>query len=759
MATITLTRPLSITRSRLVPLLGIPLIPVWRTLRFPDGQYEIESARKMANRDGAAEFLLACLHDYATAGGIRPEDFELMRQDLLGYVLDDLEGPSKQASYVEKMGQEPPHQASYVEKMADLVAPGQRVLLHGTTLDAAKKILEQGLLPKRGPWTSKFHGDGEPIAFGADMDDDPEDGGSSWNWAVFRALKFHVGQKIGKGEEQVTVQDVIQNGAILEVVFDKLHRAIPDLDHPDEVLREMPPEEAVERMPAESDPMAPTGVEQNDLYSKDPGQPVGMIVGQDLATFIVNHAREWLDVFIHDKAQIYTLVEHFGGDMPEIEGEENPYELAMHASAFVRQAVDDMDENFDSSEPETVEVEQPQDDDIIITDNRGYAAYQSGKMVASADDYDECLWNIKQYMDRSKYWPNVWLQEERGGYQNVSAEVSQAQKPPPSDEERDRAENLVMEQLGEGPKTRADLEQAADGYLDDMMALDLALSALVDTESIIQDGAGFKLPPPEPSAPTEMGIEDVPGMHAGERSRRMDSLLDLYSRETDPARKQQLEQQMRSLRAFLEAGWTKTADVESRAPILVKQFPSLQREGLDPVEFLKNLADAVDPTGQNGKYLSWIMSAIEGRGWPKPEQFGEAKELLKSYDKAKGKKGFPPEMRDINRLSPKQVMDAVEQYGDLTSRMEKVREGTKVRFNARVDDGRIGIYDTPEDATCPECGAGFGDIERSKNADGKPSTMSPQLECKRCAHRWTLTPKHAAIDDMNLDSLSKEFDN
>lgn len=42
MPTITLTRPLSVTRSRLVPLLGIPLIPVWRTLRFPDGQYEIE---------------------------------------------------------------------------------------------------------------------------------------------------------------------------------------------------------------------------------------------------------------------------------------------------------------------------------------------------------------------------------------------------------------------------------------------------------------------------------------------------------------------------------------------------------------------------------------------------------------------------------------------------------------------------------------------------------------------------------------------
>lgn len=49
-------------------------------------------------------------------------------------------------------------------KQADLVQPGQRVLLHGTTLANAQKIVEQGLLPMRGKWTSNWHGKGAPLS-------------------------------------------------------------------------------------------------------------------------------------------------------------------------------------------------------------------------------------------------------------------------------------------------------------------------------------------------------------------------------------------------------------------------------------------------------------------------------------------------------------------------------------------------------------------------------------------------------------------
>lgn len=43
MPTITLTRPLTVSRFKLLPVFFLPLIPISRTLTFPDGRYEISA--------------------------------------------------------------------------------------------------------------------------------------------------------------------------------------------------------------------------------------------------------------------------------------------------------------------------------------------------------------------------------------------------------------------------------------------------------------------------------------------------------------------------------------------------------------------------------------------------------------------------------------------------------------------------------------------------------------------------------------------
>jgi len=54
------------------------------------------------------------------------------------------------------------------------------------------------------------------------------------------------------------------------------------------------------------------------------------------------------------------------------------------------------------------------------------------------------------------------------------------------------------------------------------------------------------------------------------------------------------------------------------------------------------------------------------------------------------------------------------------------------------DDGRLGLYEVPEGATCPECGTAVSADNRSK------FTMSPAMTCPSCRHRWIIPKKHAA---------------
>jgi len=72
---------------------------------------------------------------------------------------------------------------------------------------------------------------------------------------------------------------------------------------------------------------------------------------------------------------------------------------------------------------QTDEPTEPADDDIVITTEGRlggmYAAYQSGKQIAKSVEWDEIMAAIKSHMDKEKFYPGVWLQDDHGGISPV----------------------------------------------------------------------------------------------------------------------------------------------------------------------------------------------------------------------------------------------------------------------------------------------------------------------------------------------------
>lgn len=68
----------------------------------------------------------------------------------------------------------------------------------------------------------------------------------------------------------------------------------------------------------------------------------------------------------------------------------------------------------------TPEPPAPEDDDIVIADRRGggYEAFQGGYRIASstADGFDSLLETMRERMDEQDFYPNVWRERERGGF-------------------------------------------------------------------------------------------------------------------------------------------------------------------------------------------------------------------------------------------------------------------------------------------------------------------------------------------------------
>lgn len=64
----------------------------------------------------------------------------------------------------------------------------------------------------------------------------------------------------------------------------------------------------------------------------------------------------------------------------------------------------------------------PEDEDLVTKDRITFYRAGMGKVafvVAPGWDWKDAA---KEYMDEGQYWPDVWLEEERGGYTNITTE-------------------------------------------------------------------------------------------------------------------------------------------------------------------------------------------------------------------------------------------------------------------------------------------------------------------------------------------------
>ena len=152
-------------------------------------------------------------------------------------------------------------------------------LWHGTVIDNAESIQEQGLLPQFGGYQQQYWGSrGTPTVFGADDE--------HFGDAVL-AMQFWVGQKLGKTREDVTWDDIIRYGLIVEAHYNNLlHYGYDEAGELDEFGD---PIDAVISDPSNGDIVdvdKPAGVEHNNLFSFYPAEPVEFHTGLDLALLI-----------------------------------------------------------------------------------------------------------------------------------------------------------------------------------------------------------------------------------------------------------------------------------------------------------------------------------------------------------------------------------------------------------------------------------------------------------------------------------------
>lgn len=72
---------------------------------------------------------------------------------------------------------------------------------------------------------------------------------------------------------------------------------------------------------------------------------------------------------------------------------------------------------------------EPDDDDIVINDTEREAFY-AGKLIAETRivDWDELSRMIVGWMNKNKYWPDIWHQDDHGGWNLVTKDVHEYAK-------------------------------------------------------------------------------------------------------------------------------------------------------------------------------------------------------------------------------------------------------------------------------------------------------------------------------------------
>jgi hypothetical protein len=169
------------------------------------------------------------------------------------------------------------------------------------------------------------------------------------------------------------------------------------------------------------------------------------ITGQKLESAAAELVQAVTDTIENEKRAVKKTSEGVGvgdgggGDEPGVT--ESPDYDVMVQTPFSRYTdnskIADYDENEDGGEDEEdddyqatnefVSVEltddelvEPSDEDIIINEDTGwrnqnnYTAQYGGKTIAEANDIDELADDVKQWMEKNKFWPSIYGINERG---------------------------------------------------------------------------------------------------------------------------------------------------------------------------------------------------------------------------------------------------------------------------------------------------------------------------------------------------------
>jgi hypothetical protein len=68
---------------------------------------------------------------------------------------------------------------------------------------------------------------------------------------------------------------------------------------------------------------------------------------------------------------------------------------------------------------------EPEDGDLVTKDYRKFWEVGSNRSRSAVVVGEDDEWNevVKTYMDKQQYWPNVWLERDRGGWDLLDIET------------------------------------------------------------------------------------------------------------------------------------------------------------------------------------------------------------------------------------------------------------------------------------------------------------------------------------------------